>query len=137
MLQVQEFVGIYHADGGLRGEAAYVLGKFLGTAHCTLCDITHSPVRRKPSWDAMVSRLGVPFRLLHRNERDTEVLAATGDSPAVLVRVAGRVGLAPLLGRAEIEPILGSVPAFEGVLRGAVVQAGLVLPGSADPAHWR
>lgn len=52
---VRRLVGVYHANGGLRGEVAYVVGKFLGTAHFALCDITHSPVRRKPAWDAMVS----------------------------------------------------------------------------------
>jgi len=30
-------VGVYHADGGLRGETAYILGKITGTVHCGLC----------------------------------------------------------------------------------------------------
>ena len=57
---LHEIVGVYHADGGPIGEARYVIGKLLGTAHCALCDITHSPVRRKREWDRMVAELGLP-----------------------------------------------------------------------------
>ena len=53
--ELRELIGVYHADGGPIGEARYVLGRMLGTAHCGLCDITHSPVRRKPEWD----RIGI------------------------------------------------------------------------------
>ena len=67
-MAISEIVGVYDADGGLLGEAAYVWGKVRGTRHCGLCDITHSLLRRRPAWDAMASRLGVPVRLAHRNE---------------------------------------------------------------------
>ncbi len=63
-MAITEYIGVYHADGGLVGEAKYVLGHLLGRTHCSLCDITHSPVRRKKQWDAFVDSLGVPFRLL-------------------------------------------------------------------------
>jgi len=62
------YLGVYDADGGLAGELRYVVGHLLGTAACALCDITHSPVRRKPAWDRMVVTLGAPFDLRHRNE---------------------------------------------------------------------
>ena len=39
--------GVYHADGGIVGELRYVFGKLRGTAHCALCDITHSYVSEK------------------------------------------------------------------------------------------
>jgi hypothetical protein len=65
---IVRYVGVYDADGGLAGELRYVVGHLLGTAECALCDITHSPVRRKRSWDAMVAALSVPFDLRHRNE---------------------------------------------------------------------
>src|SRR6478609_4856955 len=54
---VTRLVGVYDADGGLLGEAAYAWGKARGTRHCALCDITHSPWRRKPAWDAMAAEL--------------------------------------------------------------------------------
>jgi hypothetical protein len=62
------YLGVYDADGGLAGELRYVVGHLLGIAACSLCDITHSPVRRRPSWDRMVASLGIPFDLRHRNE---------------------------------------------------------------------
>ena len=71
------YLGVYDADGGLAGELRYVIGHLLGTAECALCDITHSPVRRKPAWDRMVATLGVPFDLRHRNELTTTERTAT------------------------------------------------------------
>ena len=41
MTDLVGLVAVYHADGGVRGELSYVLGRLLGTAHCALCDITH------------------------------------------------------------------------------------------------
>jgi hypothetical protein len=67
-MAIVRYLGVYDADGGLAGELRYVVGHLLGTAECALCDITHSPVRRKRSWDAMVAALPVPFDLRHRNE---------------------------------------------------------------------
>ena len=86
---ITELVGVYDADGGLLGEAAYVWGKLRGTRHCSLCDITHSPWRRKPAWDAMAAELSVLIGLLHRNELE-EGLAA----------VVARLGSPIVLGRA-------------------------------------
>lgn len=120
-----ELIGVYHADGGVAGEARYVLGSLLGLAHCALCDITHSPVRRKPAWDAMVQRLGVPVRLVHRNERTAEEVAAcTHGTPTLLIRRRdGRLDV--LLGPAALE-LGGSVEAFE--------QAALTALRAAHPA---
>ncbi|WP_061961371.1 hypothetical protein [Demequina flava] len=70
------YVGIYDADGGLRGEISYVVGHMLHRRECALCDITHSPVRRKPAWDRMVETLDGPFTLLHRNELDADLTEA-------------------------------------------------------------
>lgn len=73
MVQVNELIGVYHADGGLIGELAYVIGKARGVTHCGLCDVTHRGVRRKREWDDMAAAMGVPFRLIHLNERDADV----------------------------------------------------------------
>lgn len=117
MNRITELLGIYHADGGVVGEAKYVIGKMLGTAHCALCDITHSPVRRKPAWDAMVARIGVPFTLLHLNELSEDVagVVAEAGSPVVLQRTAD--GMSVLLGSETLETLGGSVDAFEHALR--------------------
>ena len=123
MQAITELIGVYHADGGLAGEAKYVIGKLLGTAHCALCDITHSPVRRKPTWDAMVARVGVPFRLLHLNELTDELAGAVAGSgsPVVLQRTADRLSV--LLGPDELETLGGSVDAFEQAVRTALNRA--------------
>ena len=83
-----ELLGVYDADGGLRGEATYVIGKLLRRRHCSLCDITHSPVRRRPEWVTMVVRLGVPFRLAHLNELSAAEAAVVEDVGAPVVLVA-------------------------------------------------
>ncbi len=111
--EVVEYIGVYHADGGLVGEVSYVIGKLLGTAHCALCDITHSPIRRKPEWDRMVSGLGVPFTLLHRNELTADVAAAVVGcgTPVVLARGADG-GLAVALTASQLDELDGSVAAL-------------------------
>lgn len=117
-------VGVYHADGGLRGEAAYVIGHLLGRAHCALCDITHSPVRRKPAWDAMAARLGVPIDLVHLNERDQRVAAASRETPCVLAEVDGEYRV--LLGPADLDALGGDVQAFEAAALAALDRLGRV-----------
>ena len=114
---VSRLIGVYHADGGPVGEVKYVIGKLLGTAHCALCDITHSPVRRKPAWDQMVDRLGIPFQLVHLNEMPADVAEltrATG-TPVVLGQCSDGV-LTPLLGPDQLELQGGSVQRFEAAL---------------------
>ena len=120
---VAELVGVYHADGGPVGEVKYVLGKLLGTAHCALCDVTHSPVRRKPEWDRMVRRLGIPFTLLHLNEMPADVAAAvrgTG-SPVVLARLSDGT-LHPVLTPSELDGLGGSVDLAEQAIRAGLAR---------------
>ena len=126
MSEVTGLIGIYHAHGGLVGEARYVVGKLLGTTHCALCDITHSPVRRKRAWDAMVERLGIPFTLLHLNEMPADVAAAVAEhgSPAVLARAADG-SLTRLLGAVDLERMNGSVEVFEVSARALLAGGGL------------
>ena len=118
-MAITEYIGVYHADGGLVGEAKYVLGHLLGRTHCSLCDITHSPVRRKKQWDACVDSLGVPFRLYHLNEMPADVAAmvATTGSPVVLARTA--TDLVLMLGERQLDRLDGSVAAFAGELASA------------------
>jgi len=82
---LKRLIGVYNADGGLLGEAAYVVGHILGFAECSLCDITHSPLRRKPQWDAFVKTLPMEFLLLHRNEVSPELRHWLADKSLPLV----------------------------------------------------
>lgn len=110
-----ELIGVYHADGGMLGELRYVVGKVIGSAHCSLCDITHGNVRRKTEWDEACRRFDIPIRLIHLNERDPqEVAACTDGTPTVLARwTDGR--LTPVLAPADLE-LDGSVTAFFDLL---------------------
>jgi hypothetical protein len=116
-MEITEIVGVYDADGGLLGEAAYVWGKVRGTRHCGLCDITHATVRRKAEWDRMAATLPVQVRLLHLNELDDELAAAVAAtrSPVVLARDGG--AWRELVGAQELDDMDGSVSAFEVAVR--------------------
>jgi len=127
--RVTRLVGVYRAEGSLSGEIAYVVGKLLGRAHCSLCDITHSPIRRKAAWDRMAAGLGVPFELVHLDERDaatTALVTGWDDSPAVLAEVDG--ALRVVLGPDDLEPIGGDVDRFASALRAALDRLALTLP---------
>ena len=121
------YLGVYDADGGLAGELRYVVGHLLGTAECALCDITHSPVRRKRTWDAMVAELDAPFDLRHRNElTEVETLAiAPMGLPVVAAELADGAWV-ELLGRDALDACVGDVDTFARHLR--EVAARTVLP---------
>lgn len=116
-MAVSELVGVYDADGGLLGEAAYVWGRLRGTRHCGLCDITHSTLRRKREWDRMAATLPVPVRLLHLNELDDDLRAAVAATQAPVVLAREDDGWRELVGAAELDEMAGSVSAFEAVVR--------------------
>ena len=119
MTGIVRYTGVYNADGGIIGEVRYVIGHLLGTTECALCDITHSPVRRKPAWDRMVARLGVPVIVLHRNELDADLLASTASTPlpAVFAHHAdGTITVA--LNAQQLDGMGGSVIAFENAILG-------------------
>lgn len=116
-MAISELVGIYDADGGLRGEAAYVWGRLRGTTHCGLCDITHATVRRKAEWDRMAASLPVPIRILHLNELDDELRAGVAATGAPVVLGHDGSGWREVVGAAELDAMQGSVSALDTVLR--------------------
>lgn len=115
--ELVEVLGVYNADGGLRGEVSYIVGNILGRSHCGLCDITHSPIRRKQEWDALVARARVRIRIVHRNETspaETEALRSIS-LPCVLgLDSAGRYAV--LLDADQLNALDGSVEAFANAL---------------------
>ena len=114
-------IGVYNADGGIVGELKYFFGHLIGIAKCELCDITHSPVRRKASWDRLAGELkteyGLDFALKHLNERtEAETKASAGKEPCVLAEYAdGSLGM--FLDRQELREVKGDVARFEKVAR--------------------
>lgn len=127
MAEITRIVGVYDADGGLRGEMAYIAGKLAGR-HCSLCDITHSPVRRRREWDAYVASLPVPFDVVHRNERSSLIATATAGREACVVAVCDDGQVVFLLGDED----LAQARDIEGLARAldsAVASAQLAWPG--------
>lgn len=116
---IVRYTAIYNADGGIVGEVRYVIGHLFGTVECALCDITHSPVRRKPEWDRMLVRLGVPMTVLHRNELDATLTAALGTTPLPAVFAHHPDGsITVALTARQLDALRGSVYKFESALTG-------------------
>ena len=114
-MKIEKIYGIYHADGGIIGELSYVWGKITGTAHCSLCDITHKGISMKRDWKNFTNSLDVDFELLLLNEQ-TQVLAdfTAGKTPCV---VGEELGEMKILGDAErLEGCNKSVSSFESTL---------------------
>ena len=124
-MTIRRYLGVYDADGGFVGELRYVVGHLLGTAECALCDITHSPVRRKLEWDRMVAGLDAPFDLRHRNEltvTERDALAPMGLPVVAAERSDGT--WVRVLDRAALEGCGGDVTVFADRLRGATTSLG-------------
>lgn len=85
MAEPQTLVGIFDAEGGLRGELRYVVDKLAGRGHCALCDITHglNPLGKR-SWKEACAAASLTMELLHRDEASPDQLAAAGSLPAVV-----------------------------------------------------
>jgi hypothetical protein len=83
-------IGVYKADGGIRGELSYFFGHLVGTRSCSLCSISHSPIMKKASFKALERHLleehKILVRMLHMNERnEREQNASAGREPCILL----------------------------------------------------
>jgi hypothetical protein len=83
--KVVRLVGVYNADGSIRGELAYLFGRRFGKVHCSLCDITHGSFRQKSEWKSLKVQLPIPFDTYHRDDLPTELQAAAGTSYPVIL----------------------------------------------------
>jgi hypothetical protein len=127
--EVVRFIGVFNGDGGLRGELAYVFGKLLGTTSCGLCDISHRGLRSNPEWKDLTCALGVPFDLVHRNERSAEVARLTGDlTPAVVVQTSS--GHQIVMGPEDFAGVTGDAQSFIRALRRACIDNDVAWPGA-------
>ena len=124
MTTISRLVGVYDADGTLRGELAYLIGARLGRAHCSLCDITHGTFRAKPEWQRCREGLPVPFDTFHRDDQPGDVRAATSDTAPVVVAVTAD-GVIPLLDGAALDECGGSVDAMMAAIETAADAHGL------------
>ena len=110
-------IGIYKADGGILGELSYFFGHLVGVRSCSLCDITHSPVKKKSAFKEfeknLLAKRDIAFRLVHMNERtDAELAASHGREPCVLLQYEdGSISM--FLDFVELKTSKGSVRSFE------------------------
>ncbi len=114
-------VGIYKANGGIVGEISYVLGHLVGARECNLCDITHSPFKKKSEFKKFEKQLfaefGIEFRLVHMNERtDRELASSEGREPCVLLEHEDG-SLSMFLDYIELKACDGRVSSFEKLVR--------------------
>lgn len=116
---IRRLVGVYRADGGLVGEARYLIGHYLRGQSCSLCDITHSTLRRKAAWYDGVRALGIPFELVHLNEMEPSLATFVGDRAACVVADTP-TGWLLVLGNDELAATGGSVDAFMKALGSAL-----------------
>lgn len=123
---IVRLVGVYDADSTLRGELAYWVGARLGRRHCSLCEITHGTVRRRPEWQACLATLPVPFDTYHRNDQPDPVrIASAGASPVVLAETDH--GYTILLSPADLDTCEGSIDRLVDAIEQSALRHGLTL----------
>jgi len=126
MQRIERLVGVYDADGTLLGELAYVVGHALRRRSCALCDITHGALRRRPEFDEAAAALGVPFDLLHRDDRSPALAALTdGALPCVVAEGSGTQVV--LLDRTALAACGKDPAVLVAAIRSALADADLVL----------
>jgi len=126
-VKLLRLVGVYDADGTLRGELAYWVGARLGRTHCSLCEITHGLVRERSDWKSCKEGIAVPFDTYHRNDQPSSVRSATGDTAPVVVAETA-TGITVLLGPTELDACGGSVEQLIELIEAAMLERDLEWP---------
>lgn len=126
---VERLIGVYDADGTVRGELAYFVGARLGRAHCSLCELTHGRVRERADWKEWRAARPVPFELYHRDDQPAAARAAGGGEPPYVLADTG-TELVLVLDGAALAACAGDLGRFTAALDAALVHQGLRLaPG--------
>jgi hypothetical protein len=121
---ITRLIGVYAADGTLRGEVTYWIGARLGRAHCSLCDITHGMFTESKDWQACKVGLAVPFDTYHRNDQPAAVRAATGNTDPVVVAETPD-GVVMIIGPDELDRCGGSPAKLVAAIEVGVASLGL------------
>lgn len=125
---LRRLVGVYDADGTLRGELTYWVGARLGRAHCSLCDITHGLARERRDWQACRAGLPIPFDTHHRDDQPPAVRAASAGRLPVVVAETDDGTVVPLVGPDELDACGGSVERLMAAIEAAMTRTGLAWP---------
>ena len=111
-MRVTTLIGVYDADGTVIGEIAYALRKVAGRGHCPLCDITHSWLGRRRSFDECAATLAVPLDLFHLDDQPERVRAlSAGRTPLILASLEDG-SVHELLSTADLATCQGSPAAL-------------------------
>ena len=127
--QIVRLVGVYDADGTMRGELAYWVGARLGRRHCSLCEITHGSVRQRPEWKACQAGLPVRFDTFHRDDQPDTIRAASGGQAPVVIAET-QSGAVLLLTPDDLNGCDGSIDRLIAAIEQAAVRLGLAWPTS-------
>jgi|TARA_B110000495_G_C22718099_1_gene421977 hypothetical protein len=115
MSVIKQLYGIYHANGGIIGELSYIIGKYRGTTHCALCDITHGTISMKNKWKELSRGLNVPFNLVHLNERIDDIISISeNNTPCIIAETEDSFHM--LISSEELEKCNKSVDNFGIIL---------------------
>lgn len=125
--RIGRLVGVYDADGTLRGELAYWVGARLGRRHCSLCAITHGSVRVRPEWVACAAGLPVEFVTFHRDDQPDSIRSAAAGLAPVVVADTDR-GVVVLLGPDELDACGGSIDRLVDAIEAAAAARALAWP---------
>lgn len=97
---------VYDANGGVFGEAAYFVRKWLRIGKCELCAVTHRGLKPRDAWVRATADVDVQIDALHRNELEAPMQKFIGGAfPCVLGERDG--SLSWILRPDEIGPYIG------------------------------
>jgi hypothetical protein len=113
-------IGVYNADGGIAGELSYVLGHLIGIRSCSLCDISHSPIRKKSSFKELEQQLleehGIMVKMIHLNERnERETKASAGREPCMLLEYPDQ-SISMFIDSTDLKALSGSVRSLKNLI---------------------
>jgi hypothetical protein len=127
--RIVRLVGVYDADSTFRGELSYWVGARLGRRHCSLCDITHGSVRKRPEWTACQLGLPIPFDTFHRDDQPQEIRDAAGGQAPVVVATIHSTGNSyahiVLLTPTDLDACDGSIERLMDAIERAAESRGL------------
>lgn len=125
---IDRLIGVYHSDGGVRGELAYIASKVRGGSPCSLCDITHGyTISGRRSFKTLSATSPVPFRMVHRNEQAPDLATITqGTTPCVVAEVGTERII--VLGPADLGACKGDVSCFSQTLDEGLARLHLRYP---------
>ena len=113
-------IGVYNADGGIVGELSYVFGHLIGIKSCSLCDISHSPIKKKSSFKELEQHLlsehGIIVKMIHLNERnEREAKASKGQEPCMLLEYPDQ-SISMFLDSTDLKALSGSVSSLKKLI---------------------